>query len=141
MVDLLLNEYIQQIDRSPARITEKAFRFISATLEHSLTTGTTKDELDLQLQDLRSLDPWLSLHVDSILGCRPTPDIAALERETTLDSRVIAIVANKRLNLYLSSTIEPEPDILTLLLQSDDPAISLEAFGQGVNLQGSRAPG
>jgi len=137
MIEPLLNEYIQQIDRSPARITEKAFRFISATLEHSLTTGTTKDELDLQLQDLRSLDPWLSLHVDNILGRRPTPPIAALERETTLDSRVIAIVARKRLNLYLSSTIEPEPDILTLLLQSDDPAISLEAFGQGVNLQES----
>jgi len=137
MVDLLLNEYIQQIDRSPARITEKAFRLISATLEHSLTTGTTKDELDLRLRDLRSLDPWLSLHVDNILGRRPTPRIADLERVTTLDSRVITIVARKRLNLYLSSTIEPEPDILTLLLHSDDPAIYLEAFGQGVNLQQS----
>jgi len=65
---LLLNEYLQQINRSPAQITENAFRFISATLEHSLTTGTTKGGLDLQLQDFRSLGPWLSLHVDNILG-------------------------------------------------------------------------
>jgi len=149
MVVLLLNDYIQQINRSPAQITEKAFRFIDATLEHSLTTGTTKDELDLQLRDLQSLDPWLSLHVDNILGRRSTPCIAALERVTTLDSRVRAIVARKRLNLYLSSIIEPEPDILTLLVQFDDPAISLEAFGQGVNLlespltdkSGGRSPG
>jgi len=149
VVDLLLNDYIQQINRSPAQITENAFRFIDATLEHSLTTGTTKDELDLQLRDLQSLDPWLSLHVDNILGRSPTPCIAALESVTTLDSRVRAIVARKRLNLYLSSTIEPEPDILTLLVQFDDPAISLEAFGQGVNLlespltdkSGDRSPG
>jgi len=140
MVVLLLNDYIQQINRSPAQITEKAFRFIDATLEHSLTTGTTKDELDLQLRDLQSLDPWLSLHVDNILGRRSTPCIAALERVTTLDSRVRAIVARKRLNLYLSSTIEPEPDILALLVQSDDPAISLEAFGQGVILLGPPLP-
>jgi len=134
MVVLLLNEYLQQINGSPARINEKAFRFIDATLKHSLTTGTTKGELDLQLRDFRSLDPWLSLHVDSILGRRSTPFIVAPESVTTLDSRVKAIVAGERLNLYLSSTIEPEPDILTLLVQSDDPAISLEAFGQGVNL-------
>jgi hypothetical protein len=130
----LLNEYLQQINRSPAQITEKAFRFIDATLEHSLTTGTTEGEWDLQLRDLRSLDPWLLLHVDSILGRRSTPDVAALEKVTTLDPRVKAIVARKRLNLYLSSNIEPEPDILALLVQFDDPAISLEAFGQGVNL-------
>jgi len=149
MVDLLLNEYLQQINGSPARITENAFRFIDATLKHSLTTGTTKDELDLQLRDFRSLDPWLSLHVDSILGHRSTPGMAALESVTALDSRVKAIVAGERLNLYLSSTIEPEPDILTLLVQFDDPAISLEAFGQGVNLlepsltdeSGSQNPG
>jgi len=134
MVVPLLNEYLQQINRSPARITEKAFRFISAALEHSLTTGTTTGGLDHQLREFRSLAPWLSLHVDNILGRRYTPCVAALERVTTLDPRVKAIVARKRLNLYLSSTIEPEPDILTLLVQSDDPAISLEAFGQGVNL-------
>jgi len=137
LVDLLLNEYLQQINRSPDQITEKAFRFIDATLEHSLTTGTTKGELDLQLQDFRSLDPWLSLHVDNILGRRFTRCVATLEGVMTLDSRVRAIVARKRLNLYLSSTIEPEPDILTLLVQSDDPAISLEAFGQGLNLSES----
>jgi len=145
----LLNDYIQQINRSHAQITEKAFRFIDATLEHSLTTGTTKDELGPQLQDFRLLDPWLSLHVDNILGRRPTPCIADLERVTRLDSRVRAIVARKRLNLYLSSTIDPEPGILTLLVQSDDPTVSLEAFGQGVNLlessvtdeSGSRNPG
>jgi hypothetical protein len=133
MVDLL-NEYLQQINRSPARITEKAFRFIDATLEHSLTTGTTEGEWDPHLRDLRSLDPWLSLHVDSILGRRSMPDVAALGNVTTLDPRVKAIVARKRLNLYLSSNIEPEPDILALLVQFDDPVISLEAFGQGVNL-------
>ena len=131
---LLLNEYLQQINGSPAQMTEKAFRFIGATLEHSLTTGTTKGELDLQLRDFRALDPWLSLHVDNILGRRSTPCVVNLERMMTLDSRVKAIVATKRLNLYLSSNIEPEPDILTLLVQSDDPVISLEAFGQGVNL-------
>jgi len=149
MIELLLNEYIQQINRSPDQITENAFRFIGATLEHSLTTGITKDELDLQLRDFRSLDPWLSLHVDNLLGRRSTPCMAAMERVTTLDSRVRAIVARKRLNLYLSSTIEPEPDILILLVQSDDPAIFLEAFGQGVNLlessltdeSGGRDPG
>jgi len=136
MVDLL-NEYIQQINRSPDQITETAFRFIGAILEHSLTTGTTKDDLELQLQDFRSLDPWLSLHVDNILGRRSMPCVAALERVTTLGTRVKAIVTRERLNLYLSSTIEPEPDILTLLVQSDDPAIFLEAFGQGVNLSES----
>jgi len=136
MVDFLLNEYRQQINRSLAQITENAFKFIDAILEHSLTTGTTKDELDLQLRDLRSLGPWLSLHVDNILRRRHTPCVAALERVTTLGSCVKAIVARKRLNLHLSSTIEPEPDILTLLVQSDDPEISLEAFGQGVNLLG-----
>ena len=134
MAILLLNEYLQQIRGSPAQITEKAFGFIGATLEHSLTTGTTKGELDLQLRDFRALDPWLSLHVDNILGRRSTPGVVNLERMMTLDSRVKAIVATKRLNLYLSSNVEPEPDILTLLVQSDYPAISLEAFGQGVNL-------
>jgi len=134
MAVLLLNEYLQQIDGSPAQITERPFRFIGATLEHSLTTGTTKDGLDLQLRDFRLLDPWLSLHVDNIPGREVAPCAVTLERVTTLDSCVAAIVARKRLNLYLSSTIEPEPDILTLLVQSDDPAISLEAFGQGVNL-------
>jgi len=134
MVVPLLNEYLQQINGSPARITENAFRFISAILEHSLTTGITTGELDHQLREFRSLGPWLSLHADNILGRRSTPFVAALARVTTLDSRVQAIVARKRLSLYLSSTIEPEPGILTLLVQSDDPAISLEAFGQGVNL-------
>ena len=57
MVELLLNEYLQQINRSPAQITENAFRFIDATLEHSLTTGTTKDELDLQLRDFAVAGP------------------------------------------------------------------------------------
>ena len=134
MAILLLNEYLQQINGSPAQITEKAFRFVSATLEHSLTAGTTKDKLDLQLPDVRSLNPWLSLHIDNILGCRSTPCVDDLERMITLDSRVKAVVARKRLNLYLSSNAEPEPDILALLVQSDDPEISLEAFGQGVNL-------
>ena len=134
MVVLLLNEYLQQINGSPAQITENAFRFISATLEHSLTTGIPTGELDHQLREFRSLGPWLSLHADNILGRRPIPLVAAMARVTRLDSCVKAIVARKRLSLYLSSTIEPEPDILTLLVQSDDPAISLEAFGQGVNL-------
>jgi hypothetical protein len=134
MVVLLLNEYLQQINRSPDLITEKAFRFIHATLEHSLTTGTTQDELDPQLRELRSLDPWISLHIDTILRHSFMPCVADLERVTILDSRVKAIVARKRLNLYLSSNIDSEPDILTLLVQSDNPEISLEAFGQGVNL-------
>ena len=134
MAILLLNEYLQQVNGSPAQITEKAFRFVSATLDHSLTAGSTKDELDLQLPDVRSLNPWLSLHIDNILGRRSTPCVDDLERMMTLDSRVKAIVARKRLNLYLSSNAEPELDILTLLVQSDDPTISLEAFGQGVNL-------
>ena len=127
MAILLLNEYLQQINGSPDQITEKAFRFVSATLEHSLTAGSTKDELNLQLPDVRSLNPWLSLHIDNILGCRSTPCVDDLERMMTLDSRVQAIVARKRLNLYLSSNAEPEPDILALLVQSDDPAISLES--------------
>jgi class 3 adenylate cyclase len=119
---------------SPALITEKAFRFIDAALEHSLTTGTTRDELELQLQDVQSPNPWLALHIDNILRRRSTPSVADLEGVTTLDSRVKAIVSRKRLNLYLSSNVQPEPDILTLLVQSDDHVISLEAFGQGVNL-------
>ena len=49
-VNVLLKGYLQQINESPAEITEKAFRFIDAALEHSLTTGTMKDELELQLQ-------------------------------------------------------------------------------------------
>jgi len=57
-----------------------------------------------------------------------------LEGSNTLDSRIRTIVSRKRLNLYLSSNVEPEPDILTLLVQSDDPAIFLEAFSQGVSL-------
>ena len=134
MVILLLKEYLQQVNDSPAMITEKAFRFIDAALEHSLTTGTTRGELDLQLQDLQSPNPWLSLHMDNILRRRSTPCVAGLEVVTTLDSRVKAIVSRKRLNIYLSSNVQPEPDILTLLVQSDDPAIFLEAFGQGVNL-------
>ena len=35
---------------------------------------------------------------------------------------------------HLSSNIQPEPDILILLVHVDDPAVSLEAFGQGVSL-------
>jgi hypothetical protein len=134
MVVLLLNGYLQQVNGPSDLITEKALRFIHATLEHSLTTGTTQGELDLQLRELRSLDPWISLHIDTILGHSFTSCVADLERATTLNSRVKAIVARKRLNLYLSSNIDSEPDILTLLVQSDDPEISLEAFGQGVNL-------
>jgi hypothetical protein len=88
-------------------------------------------ELDPQLQELRSLDPWLSLHIDTILGHRFTPCVADLG---VMTSDSLAVVARKRLNLYLSSNIKPELDILTLLVQSDDPEISLEAFGQGVNL-------
>jgi len=133
MVVLLLKEYLQQIKESPALITEKAFRFIDATLEYSLTTGTTRDELELQLQDVQSPNPWISLHIDNILGRRSTPRVVDLEGVTTLDSRVKAIVSRKRLDLYISSNVEPEPDILTLLVQFDDPVISLEAFGQGVN--------
>jgi hypothetical protein len=90
--------------------------------------------LTLELQGVQWLDPWLALHVDSILGRGSTPCVADLER---VDSPVKAIVSRKRLDLYLSSNVEPEPDILTLLAQSDDLAVSLEAFGQGVNLLGS----
>ena len=134
MVILLLKEYFRQINESPALITEKAFRFTGAALEHSLTTGTTRDELDLQLQDLQSPNPWISLHIDSILRRRSTPRVVDLEAATTLDPRVKAIVSKERLNLYLSSGVQPEPDLLALLVQSDDLEISLEAFGQGVNL-------
>ena len=131
---LLLKEYLQQINESPDLITEKAFRFIDATFEHSLTTGATRDELELQLLGDQSPNPWLSLHIDNIHRRRSTPCVADLEAVTTLDSRVKAIVSRKRLNLYLSSNVQPEPDILTLLVQSDDPAVFLEAFGQGVSL-------
>ena len=134
MVILLLKEYLQQINGSPAEITEKAFRFIDAALEHSLTTGTTKAELELQLQGVQSPDPWLALSVDNILRRRATRCVVDLERINTLDSRIRTIISRKRLNLYLSSNIEPEPDILTLLVQSDDVAISLEAFSQGLSL-------
>src|SRR5258706_1508408 len=134
VVILLLKEYLQQINESPTLITEKAFRFIDATLEHPLTTGTTRDELELQLQDVHSPNPWLLLHIDNILRRRSTPCVADLEAVTTLDSRVKAIVSRKRLDLYLSSNAQPEPDILTLLVQAYDPAVSLEAFGQGVSL-------
>ena len=133
MVVLLLKEYLQQVNESPALVTEKAFRFIDAALEHSFTTGTTRDELELQLQDVQSPNPWILLHIDNILRRRSTPRVPDLEGVTTLDSRVKAIVSRKRLNLYLSSNLQPEPDILTLLVQSDDLVISLEAFGQGVN--------
>ena len=133
MVILLLKEYLQQTNESPALITEKAFRFINAALEHSLTTGTTRDELELQLQDVQSPNPWLSLYIDTILRRSSTLSVADLEAVTTLDFRVKVIVSRKRLNLYLSSNVEPEPDILTVLVQLDDPVISLEAFGQGVN--------
>src|SRR5258706_13464291 len=98
---LLLKEYLQQINGSPAQITEKAFRFIDAAFEHSLTTGTTRDELDLQLQNVQCPNPWLTLHIDKILRRRSTPCIADLEAVTTLDSRVKAIVTRKRLNLYI----------------------------------------
>ena len=134
MVIPLLKEYLQQNNESPALITEKEFRFIDAALEHSLTTGTTRDDLELQLQDVQSTNPWLALHIDNILQRCSTPSVADLEGVTTLDSRVKAIVTSKRLNLYLTSNVQPEPDILTLLVQSDDHVISLEAFGQGVNL-------
>ena len=134
MAILLLKEYLREINESFALITEKAFRFIDAALEHSLTTGTTRDELELQLQDVQSSNPWLVLHIDNILRRRSTPRVADLEAVTTLASRVKAIVSRKRLNLYISSNIQPEPDILTLLVQADDLAVSLEAFGQGVSL-------
>ena len=134
VVILLLKEYLQQVNESPALITENAFRFIDAAFEHSLTTGTTRNELELQLQDVQSTNPWLALHIDNILQLRSTRSAADLEVVTTLDSRVKAIVTRKRFNLYLSSNVEPEPDILTLLIQSDDHVIFLEAFGQGVNL-------
>ena len=139
----LVNEYLQQINESPALITEKAFRFIDAALifEHSSTTGPTRDELELRLQDVRSRNPWLSLHIDNILQRRSTPSVADLEEITTLDSRVKAIVSKKRFSLYLSSNVQPEPDILTLLVQDDDPAVALEAFGQGVSLLESRLIG
>ena len=134
MVIPLLKEYLQQVDESPALITEKAFRFIDAALEHLVTTGTTRDELELQLQDGQSTNPWLALHIDNILHRRSTPSVADLEAVTTLDSNIKAMVIRKRFNLYLSLNVQPEPDILTLLVQSDDHVISLEAFGQGVNL-------
>ena len=130
----LLEEYLRQINESSALITEQAFRFIDAALEHSLTTGTTRDELELQLQDVQSTNPWLALHIDNILQRRSTPSAADLEGVTTLDSRVKAIVTRKRLNLYLTSNVQPEPDILALLVQSDDHVVSLEAFGQFVSL-------
>ena len=149
MVIPLLKEYLQQTNESSALITEKAFRFIDGALEHSMTTGTTRDDLGLQLQGVQSTNPWLALHIDNILRRRSTPSAADLEGVTTLDSRVKAIVTRKRFNLYLSSNVQPEPDILTLLVQSDDYAIYLEAFGQGVNLlespptdeSGGRNPG
>ena len=134
MVILLLKDYLQEINESPALITDKSFRFIGAAFEHSLTTGTTRGELDLQLWRIQLPSPWLSLHIDNIFRRRSTPRVVDLERATTLGSRVKAIVSRKRLNLYLSSNVQPEPDILTLLVQSEDIAISLEAFGQGVNL-------
>ena len=134
MVTLLLMECLRQINESSALITEKAFRFIDGALVHSLTTGTTRDELRLQLQDVQWTNPWLALHIDNILRRRSTPSAADLEGMTTLDSRVKSIVIRKRFNLYLSSNVQPEPDILALLVQSDDLTISLEAFGQGVNL-------
>ena len=138
MVTLLLMECLRQINESSALITEKAFRFIGGALVHSLTTGTTRDELRLQLQDVQWTNPWLALHTDNILRRRSTPSVADLEADleavTTLNSRVKAIVSRRRLTLYLSSNVRPEPDILALLVQSDDLAISLEAFGQGVNL-------
>src|SRR5258706_4199534 len=131
MATPLLKEYLQQVNESPALITEKALRFIDATFEHSLTIGTTRDELELQLQDVQSPNPWLSLHVDNILRRRSTPCVADLEAVTTLDSRVKATVSRKRLNLYLSSNVQLESDILTLLVQADDPEVSLAAFVQG----------
>ena len=134
MVTLLLKEYLQQINELPALITEKAFSFTDAAFEHSLTTGTTRGELELQLQDIQSPNPWLALHIDNVLRRRSASYVADLEAMTTLDSRVKAIVSRRRLTLYLSSNVQPEPDILALLVQSDDLAISLEAFGQGVNL-------
>src|SRR5258706_2498698 len=60
---MVMKEYLQQINESPALITEKAFRFIDAALEHSLATGPTRDELELQLQGVQSPNPWLSLHI------------------------------------------------------------------------------
>ena len=141
MVVLLLKGYLQQINESPALITENAFRFIDAAFEHSLTTGTSRDELEPQLQDVQFPNPWLALHIDTILRRRSTPSAANLEAVTTLDSRVKAIVSKKRLNLYLSSNVDPEPDVLTLLLQSDDRVISLEAFGQSVDLLESPSTG
>ena len=141
VVVLLLKEYLQQVNESPALITENAFRFIDAALEQSMTTGTTRDELELQLEDVQLPNPWLALHIDTILRRRSTPRVADLEAVTTLDSRVKAIVSRKRLNLYLSSDVEPEPDVLTLLVQSDNRVISLEAFGQSVSLLESSMTG
>ena len=149
MAILLLKEYLQQVNESPALITENAFRFIYAALEHSLTTGTTRDELELQLQDVQLRNPWLALHIDTILRRRSTPCAADLEAVTTLDPCVKAIVSRKRLTLYLSSKVQPESDILTLFVQSDDHMVSLEAFCQSVNLlespptdeSGGRDPG
>ncbi len=120
----LLNEYLRQIDESPALIAEKAFRFIGAALEQSLTTGPTRGELELELQNVQSQNRWLSLHIDNILRRRSTPCVADLEAVRTLGSRVEAIV----------SSVQPEPDILTLLILAGDLAVSLEAFGQGVSL-------
>ena len=133
-VILLLKKYLQQTNESPAWITENAFRFIDAAFEHSLTTGTTRGELELQLQDIQFPNTWLALHIDTILRRSSKLCAADLEAVTQLDSRVKAIVSRKRLNLYLSSNVEPEPHVLTLLVQSDDHVISLEAFGQSVNL-------
>ena len=134
MAILLLKEYLRQTNELSALIAEKALRFIEAALEDSMTTGTTRGELELQLQDVQSTNPWLALHIDNILQRRSTPFVADLEGVTTLDSRVKAIVTRKRLNLYLTSNVQPEPDVLALLVQSSDHVISLEAFGQGVNL-------
>jgi len=63
-----------------------------------------------------------------------TPDATDLAEIEILDSPIKNIVSKSRLSLYLSSNLQPEPDILTLLVKSDDVAISLEAFGQGVGL-------
>ena len=59
----LLEEYLQQVNDSPALITENAFRFLDAALEHSMTTGTSRDELELQLQDVQLPNPWFALHI------------------------------------------------------------------------------
>jgi len=129
----LLKEYGQQIDGSPERMTEEAFQFIGAALRHTLA-GSTAGGVDSWLQRVELRNPCLKLHVANVLEHNVIPDATDLAEIENLDSPIKNIVFKSRLSLYLSSNLQPEPHILTLLVKSDDFAIALEGFGQGVRL-------